>query len=199
MKPPPMLAEMTGADIAASDDLTGHADLGGDWVLETKVGQIETLEVVAEGWDGVLAPPEVTVPESALATSEDTDLVISDVSVADADGDNLDVSLDVSNGTITLAQTTNLTVSGDGTGSVTLSGSAADINNALSGMIYRADSNYNGSDTFTIAADDGNTIASESVGVQVTSVNDAPTLTPTNPSVDEGGTAHTHRRQFRGG
>ncbi|MEM7454635.1 MAG: LamG-like jellyroll fold domain-containing protein, partial [Planctomycetota bacterium] len=33
---------ITGADIAASDDLTGHADLGGDWDLEYTVGVVET-------------------------------------------------------------------------------------------------------------------------------------------------------------
>ena len=35
-------AGLTGADIAASDDLTGNAELGGDWDLEVQVGQIET-------------------------------------------------------------------------------------------------------------------------------------------------------------
>ncbi len=36
------LARLTGADVAASDDLTGHASLGGDWDLEYAAGQIET-------------------------------------------------------------------------------------------------------------------------------------------------------------
>jgi hypothetical protein len=35
------LGEITGADIAASDDLTGSAALGGDWELEFAIGQIE--------------------------------------------------------------------------------------------------------------------------------------------------------------
>ena len=34
------LGEMTGADVAASDDSTGAADLGGDWELEKSVGEI---------------------------------------------------------------------------------------------------------------------------------------------------------------
>jgi glucose/arabinose dehydrogenase len=37
--------ELTGADIAASDDLTGSASLGGDWELEVKEGEIETESV----------------------------------------------------------------------------------------------------------------------------------------------------------
>jgi hypothetical protein len=36
------LATITGADVAASDDLTGNAALGGDWVLEVHTGAIET-------------------------------------------------------------------------------------------------------------------------------------------------------------
>ncbi|MCU7863397.1 MAG: DUF4347 domain-containing protein, partial [Candidatus Thiodiazotropha sp. (ex Lucinoma borealis)] len=36
------LAQLTGADVAASDDLTGHAKLGGDWDLEYATGVIET-------------------------------------------------------------------------------------------------------------------------------------------------------------
>ncbi|MFT7460059.1 MAG: hypothetical protein ACI909_002747, partial [Planctomycetota bacterium] len=63
------LAELTGADIAASDDLTGAAELGGDWDLETKVGSIET-DVFAsaealESFSGTLVA--VTLDSSATA------------------------------------------------------------------------------------------------------------------------------------
>ena len=42
------LATLTGADVAASDDLTGHASLGGDWEFEYLVGSIETELAVSE-------------------------------------------------------------------------------------------------------------------------------------------------------
>ena len=42
------LAELTGADIAASIDLTGHETLGGDWDLEYRSGDIETDIVVTQ-------------------------------------------------------------------------------------------------------------------------------------------------------
>ena len=35
------ISELTGADVAASDDLTGAAAKGGDWILEEAVGIIE--------------------------------------------------------------------------------------------------------------------------------------------------------------
>ncbi|MHA6264409.1 DUF4347 domain-containing protein, partial [Arenibacterium sp. CAU 1754] len=50
------LGGVTGADIAASNDLTGHSDLGGDWDLETEIGQVESQSLSAESWQGVLAP-----------------------------------------------------------------------------------------------------------------------------------------------
>lgn len=36
----------SGADIAASDDLTGHIQLGGDWALEYRIGDISTQVIV---------------------------------------------------------------------------------------------------------------------------------------------------------
>lgn len=52
------LAQITGADVAASDDLTGAAALGGDWVLEHSAGSIEAASVAGAamaGFNGVLA------------------------------------------------------------------------------------------------------------------------------------------------
>ena len=49
------VSDVTGADVAASDDLTGAADKGGDWDLEVNVGTIETQAVTAAAFEGVLA------------------------------------------------------------------------------------------------------------------------------------------------
>jgi len=52
------LAELTGADIAASTDDTGQADLGGDWDLEFETGLIQThiviVPTIQENWNGLL-------------------------------------------------------------------------------------------------------------------------------------------------
>ena len=48
-------AVLTGADVAASDDLTGPAVLGGDWDLELQVGAIEALAI-----DGILDVGQLT-------------------------------------------------------------------------------------------------------------------------------------------
>ncbi|RZL01887.1 MAG: DUF4347 domain-containing protein, partial [Rubrivivax sp.] len=53
------LALLTGADVAASKDLTGAAALGGNWLLEYQHGQIESTVVVdaslASAWNHTLA------------------------------------------------------------------------------------------------------------------------------------------------
>jgi Tfp pilus assembly protein FimT len=52
------ISELTGADVAASVDNTGHAQLAGDWELEYTVGLIETdiafSVEVQQNWFGVL-------------------------------------------------------------------------------------------------------------------------------------------------
>ncbi|WP_417456237.1 VCBS domain-containing protein [Kordiimonas sp.] len=58
-----MLADVTGADVAASDDLTGASSLGGDWDLEVNVGNIAETTAFSEesmgGFDALLAAPSV--------------------------------------------------------------------------------------------------------------------------------------------
>ena len=50
------VASLTGADVAASTDLTGTADHGGNWTLEAKAGDIQTksIDFGTAGWDGDL-------------------------------------------------------------------------------------------------------------------------------------------------
>ncbi|MFT7044458.1 MAG: hypothetical protein ACJAW7_003230, partial [Candidatus Azotimanducaceae bacterium] len=52
------LALLTGADVAASTDLTGQASLGGDWDLEFNAGEIETAVVFSvslqQNWESTL-------------------------------------------------------------------------------------------------------------------------------------------------
>ncbi|MEK7351684.1 MAG: DUF4347 domain-containing protein, partial [Nitrospirota bacterium] len=52
------LGRLTGADVAASTDATGHGELGGDWDLELQQGSIETDLAVdraaQDNWSGLL-------------------------------------------------------------------------------------------------------------------------------------------------
>ena len=49
------LAQVTRADLAASTNLTGGVSFGGDWVLEARIGKIETASVAPTGLKGTLA------------------------------------------------------------------------------------------------------------------------------------------------
>jgi hypothetical protein len=60
------LAALTGADVAASDDLTGATALGGDWVLEQYTGQIESSVALdtadQQAWVGTLSGESRSTP-----------------------------------------------------------------------------------------------------------------------------------------
>lgn len=56
------LARLTGADIAASTDATGAAELGGNWVLEVSTGAIEATALTVAGFNSLLtAAPTVAI------------------------------------------------------------------------------------------------------------------------------------------
>ncbi len=49
-----LLAQATGADIAASDDITGSEPLSGDWNLEVQSGEIQSASFTLPDWQGIL-------------------------------------------------------------------------------------------------------------------------------------------------
>ena len=157
----------------------------------------DSLSILVEN---VNTAPTIAVP-GAQVVNEDTDITVSGISVTDSDvGDNneLEVTLGVSNGTLTLGQTTGLTFSvGDGSAdsSMTFRGSLSDINTAVAGLVFRGTADFSGSDTLTIDVSDlGNTGSlggiltdSDTVPITVSAVNDAPAITnPGAQSTNEG-------------
>ncbi|WP_407309719.1 Ig-like domain-containing protein [Pseudomonas sp. nanlin1] len=95
--------------------------------------------------------PVLNLPNIPLLT-EDTPLIFANLlgqqlSVGDIDGQVLDLKLSVPVGSFTLTQTAGLSIS-QGTGSndstLQISGTVADINAALRGLIYTPDADYNG-------------------------------------------------------
>ncbi|HKK34529.1 MAG TPA: DUF4347 domain-containing protein, partial [Desulfomicrobiaceae bacterium] len=85
------VAELTGADVAASVDATGAAALGGDWDLEMEAGDVAdwgvTGELAESGYEGVLG--DISVSDLADQTiSEGGSFDFSDiVSASEGDGD----------------------------------------------------------------------------------------------------------------
>jgi large repetitive protein len=116
--------------------------------------------------------PVVSAPSDPLSVAEDVDLAITGLSVGDIDSNTLTVTLEASNGTLTLGTTTGLGVTGEGTVTLTLSGAAADINTALATLLYRGGLNFSGSDTLTVTASDGSLSAESSVSIVVQSASE---------------------------
>lgn len=72
------LAEITGADVAASSDDTGTADAGGDWTLEVHKGLIDAQLIDAPEWNGVLAPLQISAT-TAPVVRDNTGTIVSAV------------------------------------------------------------------------------------------------------------------------
>ncbi len=145
--------------------------------------------------------PEITSPAGTLAVNEDGTLVfngLNAVSIADFDvsSDDLQVTLSVAQGALSLSGTTGLSFSaGDGTAdsTMTFTGTLAAINTALAGMSYAPALNYSGSDALAISVSDLGHNGTGPVGTDSATVNlsvtpdaDTPTLSVTPNSGAEG-------------
>ncbi|MBF8274718.1 MAG: CADG protein, partial [Magnetococcales bacterium] len=109
------LARVTGADVAASVDATGWHDLGGDWELEHRVGEVQAAWVLdsqaTAEYSGLLANQVVTNNGNSGAGS--LRQAVTDVGV----GETITFDNAVSGQTITLSSTItinkNITIDGD--------------------------------------------------------------------------------------
>ena len=85
------LAALCNCDVAASDDKTGHEELGGDWVLEFQVGEINTdvafSYAVQSSWESTLATITVTT------TADENDGDTSSIAALQATSGGLGISL----------------------------------------------------------------------------------------------------------
>ena len=142
--------------------------------------------------------PVNTIPGSQ-SVSEDGTLVLSSangnsMSVADVDAasNNLTVTLSVTNGNLALGSVSGVTVSGNSSSNIVLTGAAADINNALDGLAFSPAANFNGAVTLSMTSNDnghsgtgGPLSATSTVAIQVDAVNDAPVASNDSATTDE--------------
>ena len=70
------ISAITGADVAASDDLTGAEEKGGDWDLEQHVGEIETAALSATAFEGILADQDGDGVDDADDLDKDGDGIL---------------------------------------------------------------------------------------------------------------------------
>ncbi len=159
------------ADFAGMDSFTYTVTSGG--VTETAI-----VNVNADGQND--APVNHT--GGAVAASEDASVAVTGLSVSDVDSSMLTVTLSVGRGTLAIdtgvgGGVTAGQVSGNGTGSVTLTGTQAQINATLAaatGVVYSPTANVNGADSLTMTSSDGGLSDTDNVAINVAAVNDAP-------------------------
>ena len=124
------IAALTSADIAASDDDTGHASLGGDWDLEYTTGAVESQVVFSSSlqneWEHKLATITVNTFNDVVDGGDAFISLREAIIQANSTGDTIDLST-IGAGTFTL------TINGTGedsaatgdldiTGNVTITG-----------------------------------------------------------------------------
>ncbi len=150
--------------------------------------------------------PVNTVP-SGQVMLEDGRLVFSTgnsnaLTVADEEASTVQLTLNVSHGTLTLASSSGLTFSsGDGSSdaSMTFSGSTAAVNTAMNGLSYAPTANSSSAATLTLITSDlgasgaGGTLTdTDTVTITVTAVNDAPIITSTAGTTATEDTLYTY-------
>ncbi|QXC36622.1 retention module-containing protein [Aeromonas jandaei] len=171
------------------------------------------LKVIAQSLDNGALGPEVNgtihvdvspvndapinvLPTTPQVAQEDQPFVIHGLQVKDVDAGSspIKITLSVEHGTLTLPVGSGVTVVGNGTGSLILTGTLADLNALLSGGVtYQGNSDFYGNDALTMVTNDqGNTGSGGALSdtdvlpIEVLPVNDAPiNQLPTAPLVAE--------------
>lgn len=110
--------------------------------------------------------PTITAPTSLHAEGN---LPITGITIANSDGYNETVVIQVAHGILVLSQTDSL-ISGNNTNTLVFQGSLSNINNDLASLVYSPDLSFVGHETMTITANDnGQTlVATSSIDIDVT-------------------------------
>ena len=94
------LGQLTGTDVAASEDVTGSAIPGGDWDLEYQVGDIESLIAfsadVQDSWAGTLST--VTFQEGVSGYTGTQDTYLDEFESTTNKGNDTNVAVDLFDG-----------------------------------------------------------------------------------------------------
>ena len=105
---------------------------------------------------------------------EDTTIAINGLKVGDVDGDDLTVTVDVPDGILDLTDGgAGATLQNSGSTSVTVSGTAAQINAALATLTYTPEDNANGLVPVSLSVNDGTVTTNSSFDIIVAPIEDA--------------------------
>ena len=154
----------TGALVfVAPPNFEAPSDAGGDNLYDVTVqvsdGTLTDTQAIAVS---VVAPTRhLSTPCPAQTLAEDGSLAIGGVSVADQDNNVATVRLTVvqSSVTVNLAGGASVSAGANNSATLTLSGTAGQINAALATLAYAPSANYNGGDTLSVVSTDTSGLA----------------------------------------
>ncbi|MBI4797657.1 MAG: DUF4347 domain-containing protein, partial [Desulfarculus sp.] len=197
-----LLEHLTYANSFANNPLTASPTLTRTIGITVSDGQggstVERMSVITVNSQN--DAPVITKPADQT-TNEEVAKTFSaaggnQISIADVDAGtaNLTAAVSVSHGALTVAAGSEafITAGANNTATFTLTGTVAQINTALDGLVYTPTGNYDGADSLAIVVhDQGNTgpggdmSDSESVGITVNGINDAPVITKPSALVSQ--------------
>jgi Bacterial Ig domain len=175
-------AALSGLTYQPTVNYTGSDSLA---ISITDPGDSESASKSVALTINAFTPPSITAPGSASVVVNGT-LTFSSansnaITVADTGpGSGSDtLMLTVTHGTVTLSTTSGLTITGGANDSatVTVTGSIASLNAALSGLKYQPTAGYTGTDSLAISLNDTVDHLSASASVALTVSNAAPAIT----------------------
>jgi subtilase family serine protease len=170
-------------DVTTGSNGTYSAGPGYDLVTGLGTPVANLLVPALAGYSST-QPPSVSAP-SAESLAENSTVVFSTsggdaITLTDSQaGSNSDsLTLSVADGTLTLGSTTGLTVTGNGTSSLTVSGTLANLNSALNGLVYAPTSGFHGSDSLHLSlTDPGDSLTGTGTVALTVNAPTAPTIT----------------------
>jgi|GEM_PF-2549652 len=124
-------------------------------------------------------PPTITLPTTSLTAIQSTPLTITGITVGDPGGTTEQLTLSVKYGSSSLSfgNTTGLTVTGNGTSSVTVTGNLADLQTDLATLSYTSNYPYNGTDTLSLRLKDTTNKLTTTSSLPITLKTQPPTIT----------------------
>ncbi len=187
---------LTGLSYTANADYEGSDQLN---LSVTSIDGSNTFATPATASTSItvnsVADAPSAVAPATLSLNENATKSISGVSVgplAEDANDTVSALLTVGHGSLHVGSQFGVTVTGDDSGALTLSGDAAAVNTLLTGLTYTAATEYEGSDTLnvTVTSKDGSntfaTTATASTSITVNPVADQPVITASAaPTVED--------------
>ena len=155
------IEDINGGHLVFVPEPDGNGDpyAGFDFQVSDGIDYSVDSYIMSIDVDSVNDAPEISAPTS-VTSQEDTSVAITGISISDVDmvsgAGEVQVTLRVDHGILTLGQTMGLTIDAgaNGSSSMTFTGLLADVNAALGTLTFTPVENYYGGDTLDIKVND---------------------------------------------